>query len=280
MEIDYSMYQSLAEDISLPYKFVSRESPYIPAFSLNENEKKYLYGIMKTEVQARKLERDTISQASCQLWHLTRKFKITSSKAHKILIRQRNFENLIGEFTSNNKKNHELPKSVRDNFEHGKRYEPIARNLYKNVMDYKLKHKCSVRETGCVVQPNLPWLLASPDGLVVDCEDVGLIEIKCPKTKANHTLEQLLADEKFYVGRLKDGTLYLKKAHSYGYYTQIQMAMGMCGLSFCDFIVYTFKTIIIIRTFFDREYFTNLVSKLNKFYEKYLLKYILENKCF
>lgn len=232
---------------------------------------------MKTKLEARKLERETTSQASCELWHLTRKHKITSSKAHKVLIRQRNFENLITEFTSQ-KKNHELPKSMKDNFEHGKRYEPIARKLYENVMNYHLKHVCSVRETGCVVQPNLPWLLASPDGLVIDCEEIGLIEIKCPKTKANHTVDQLLADEKFYVGKLKDGTLYLKKAHSYGYYTQIQMAMGMCGLSFCDFIVYTFKTIIIIRTAFDKEYFTNLVSKLNKFYEKYLLKHILNNK--
>ena len=35
----------------------------------------------------------------------------------------------------------------------------------------------SVQETGCVVQPNLPWLLTSPGGLV-DCEDVGLFEKK------------------------------------------------------------------------------------------------------
>jgi len=79
------------------------------------------------------------------------------------------------------------------------------------------------------------------------------------------------------VSKNDDGTLFLKKKHSYGYFTQIQMAMGLSGISFCDFVVFTFTTIIIIRIPFGKEYFTKLVSKLNNFYEEYYLKTIMKN---
>lgn len=263
-----------AENVDLPNNFISRESKCIPSFSISEKERKYLESQAKTETEVRELERQTIKQATCELWHSARKNKLTSSTSHKVFIRQRNFENLLAEFT---KPKTNLPKSVRDNFEHGKNYEPIARQVYQNVLNYKLNRNCTVRETGCVIQPNLPWLLASPDGLVVDPDGIGLIEIKCPKSKANHTLKEMLGDKSFYVGENDDGTLYLKEKHSYGYFTQIQMAMGLSGISFCDFVVFTFTTIIIIRIPFDKEYFTQLVSKLNNFYEKYLLKSIMKN---
>ena len=49
-------------------------------------------------------------------------------------------------------------------------------------MKFVLKHDINVRESGLVIQPNLFWLAASPDGLVSDHSDSrkgGLIEIKC-----------------------------------------------------------------------------------------------------
>ena len=63
--------------------------------------------------------------------------------------------------------------------QHGKVYEPIAREKYHSVVFYHLNRDVVVRETGCVVQPYLPWLVASPDGLVSDnsCKEMGLIEM-------------------------------------------------------------------------------------------------------
>ena len=69
----------------------------------------------------------------------------------------------------------------------------------------------------------------------------------------------------------------LKKDHSHGYYSQIQMAMGLCGLSLFNFVVYTFKGMIISRTLFDQSYFEELVTKLNNSYKKYMLP-LLANK--
>ena len=264
----------VAQNIRLPLNFISKESKCIPDFSLTEREREYLLSLRKTEEEVRTLEKETTKQADCELWHSERKFKLTSSNAHKIYIRQRNFETLLAEIAGHR---NELPKTVKDAMSHGKQYEPVARKLYENVLNYQLYRCCTVRETGCVIQPNLPWLLASPDGLVVDPDGIGLIEIKCPKSKANHTFDEMLSDKSFYIGKNNDGNLFLKKTHSYGYYSQIQMAMGLSCVQFCDFVVYTFTTMIIIRIPFDKEYFTNLVIKLNLYYDKYLLKYIVEN---
>ena len=127
-----------------------------------------------------------------------------------------------------------------------------------------------IRETGLVVQPYLFWLGASPDGSLMDssCTEPALIEIKCPYTKWHLSPTELLKNEKFYVF-IKDGVTYLKK---YGYYSQVQLAMGLSQTKLCYFIVYTFKDLIITRVNFDEMYFKNMVIKLNSFYKTYILK--------
>lgn len=78
----------------------------------------------------------------------------------------------------------------------------------------------------------------SPDILVSNhstCRKVGFTEIKCPKWKCNCTSQKILQDAKFYV-HYDDVKLQLKKDHSYCYYLQIQIAMGLSNLFwFCCF---------------------------------------------
>ena len=90
------------------------------------------------------------------------------------------------------------------------------------------------------------WLAVSPDGLVLDHSknQIRLLEIKCPYTRRNATSRELVKDENFYV-ELLDGKFVLKKDHHNGYYSQIQLAMGLCGIDCCDFVVYTVKRLII-----------------------------------
>ena len=125
------------------------------------------------------------------------------------------------------------------------------------------------------------WLAASPDGLVSDksnedVRQIGLIEIKCPKSKKNSKINDLVHDQSFYV-KYEDGVPVLKKDHPNGYYTQIQMAMGLSQITFCDFIVYTFDGMIIIRTQFDEDYFFSLMQKLNSFYKDFMLPKLVTN---
>ena len=69
-------------------------------------------------------------------------------------------------------------------------------------MPHKLNRHVFIRETGIVIQPNLYWLAASPDGLVKDSNNnpnIGMLEIKCPKSKRNSTPQELLGDQSFYI---------------------------------------------------------------------------------
>ena len=145
-------------------------------------------------------------------------------------------------------------------------------------MKHKLNHSIKCRETGIVIQPKLPWLAASPDGMFINGElnnEIGLIEIKYPWSKRNYTPKELVLDKSFYV-KIKNDKPVLRKKHENRYYTQIQMALGISQVTFCDFIVYTFKGCIIIRIPFDIMYFKDVVNKQNLFFIKYLLPAIVE----
>lgn len=260
-------------DINLPLSMLSED--FIPTDwgKLTYREMMFLETLRVDDLeQAAQIELSTVNQAGCPKWFQKRKHRITSSKAHDIYVRKKNFETLANRLL-NPKSDNELPNIVKDAMKHGKIYEPIARKLYTDYLKYTMRHNVKVRETGLVVQPYLFWLAASPDGLVQDESDdrkFGLIEIKCPKTKKNLTPQELCKDSKFYVEMDNDKPR-LKRDHSNGYYTQIQMAMGLTGATFCDFVVYTFKGLIVVRTDFDETYFKTLLEKLNNFYKHYML---------
>ena len=264
---------------SLPLSFIPQDHVALPTDwgILLEKEVDFFERIKISKADSFQIEKQTILQSNCAKWYDIRKERITSSNAHKVITRKRNFESLADQLL-NPKSESELPQMVQDAFKHGREYEPVARRQYEEYLKYSLRHDVSVWETGIVVQPHLFWLAASPDGLVTDKTGnaIGLLEIKCPKSKKNSSPEELVNDDKFYVS-LVDGKPELKKDHPNGYYSQIQMAMGLSGAPFCDFIVYTFKGLIIARTLFDNEYFINLIQKLNTFYRKYMLPRIINN---
>ena len=90
----------------------------------------------------------------------------------------------------------------------GTETEPQARAAYAFLTD------AEVEETGFAIHPDIPYLGASPDGLVgAD----GLVEIKCPNT-ATH-IETLLSD-----------------AVPQKYLLQMQTQMACTGRAWCDFV--------------------------------------------
>ena len=125
-----------------------------------------------------------------------KKYRITSSNAHKVLIRQKKFETLTENLFVKNKKCSNITQEA---LNHGKIFEPIARQIYIDVMKFKLKH-VSGRETGIVIQPLLCWLAASPDGLITDesiTPILGLIEVKCPFSKRYLHPQDMLKDKNY-----------------------------------------------------------------------------------
>ena len=80
----------------------------------------------------------------------------------------------------------------------------------------------------------------------------------------------LVQDPNFYVN-LENGLPVLKKSHSTGHYSQIQLAVELSGFDTCDFVVYSFRGLIIVKTEFDVCYFDSLIQKLNSFHKKFML---------
>ena len=68
----------------------------------------------------------------------------------------------------------------------------------------------------------------------------------------------------------------LKKSHSY--YDQVQMQLALTTQSWCDFIFFTLKGMVIDRARFDVEHWKTLKNKILSFYFKYLLAAYMEKE--
>jgi hypothetical protein len=197
----------------LPLKELSDDyNDIVPDCVFSFEKKNYLKKIEVTYLEAKNIEKATVLQNLSDEWFALRRNKITSSNAHKVYIKTKNFDSLITIFTQ--KLNLIDSKLFQKAIKHGKDFEPIARETYIDVMKYKLNHSIKCRETGIVIQPKLPWLAASPDGMLINGElnnECGLIEIKCPWSKRNHTPKELVLDKSFYVKMKNDKPVLRKK---------------------------------------------------------------------
>jgi len=144
--------------------------------------------------------------------------------------------------------------------EYGEKNEDVALGIYEKCKE-KQGTPVQIKRPGLIVSLEHPWIGVSVDGLVRDDSENegrknGGLEIKCP---------------------------YGKKLYSYipsQYYDQIQGSMGILGLPWWDFVVYTPHHIQIRRFQFDETYFqTELFPRLEEFYmREYLPRANLQQK--
>ena len=151
--------------------------------------------------------------------------------------------------------------------------------FYENVLHFNLHRDVDCRSAGCVIQPLLPWVVATPYAFISDRsksgDRFGSICIYWPYRKRHSTAKELLVDKSFCVER-RNGKLILKKDHHDGFYTRMQFEMGLCGVSYGDFLVYTYHCLIIVRVSFDGDFFIDVMCKVNDFYVDFLLPSIME----
>lgn len=89
---------------------------------------------------------------------------------------------------------------------------------------------------GLFVDPELPFLAASPDGLI---EKDSIIEIKCPFSIRESTPENAFIENKIKYLEKKDEKLVLKKSHDY--YFQVQGQLHITQKNYCYFVIWTPK---------------------------------------
>ena len=121
-----------------------------------------------------------------------------------------------------------------------------------------------------VYQSTMAMARASPDGVLFhDGQAVGGIEIKCPFSCKEKTIEDACKDKGVYLQMTAAGPK-LKVKHQYFY--QCQGIMNIIGLPFIDFVVFTMQDFHVERIHCDQILWLNkMLPKLTHFFEEFIL---------
>ena len=152
--------------------------------------------------------------------------------------------------------------------------EEKARDLYiKSKRTIHAGFEC--RLSGFVIDPEKPYLGASPDGIATcKCCEPRVVEIKCPfKHKDTEILVAARTDPDFCLDHKGE----LKVNHAY--YTQVQVQMHVNRMKVADLCVYTKATGHIVENIkYNEEFMCFLLKKCDAFFYEYLLPEILTRK--
>lgn len=218
-----------------------------------------------TKVEAITIEAKTRSQRQSKDWFIERQKRLTSSLFGRVVNRRESAlpVSLIESIKKANTTSTRMPPSIKWGIDN----EPVALEKYRA----KKGKDILVADCGLVINPAWPWLACSPDGIIYNNEDnpVGAVEIKCPFSKKEMTIEESCKDSSFYLKKTFDG-LRLKQSHVY--YYQCQGVLNITGLPWIDFVVYTKKDLFIQRIARDINLWNSkILPKLTQFYANYLM---------
>lgn len=128
-----------------------------------------------------------------------------------------------------------------------------------------------VKETGIWLD-SCGVIEASPDGLVGDdC----VLEVKCPYTQRNSGIDEALKANNFCLEKAADGSVCLRKNHDYWH--QVQGQMFLTKRTFCFFVVWTTKQVIILKISRDEAWEVNL-HILQDFYFYHIFPKVIEGE--
>ena len=164
-----------------------------------------------------------------------------------------------------------LPRCNKSSLKWGHANEEKGRKEY--IGEYSSQHtNLKVSLSGLVTLPEAPYLRCSPDGIVIcKCHSPRLLEVKCPFAARKVTVEEGMRLKKIqYISKV-DGKFVLSKTNTMGYYTQVQMSLGILGLKTCDFVVWTRQGIEMAEVPFDELYWNSLLCNLKTFFRDFVL---------
>lgn len=214
--------------------------------------------------QALKIATDPAAGQGTKEWFEQRCLRITASKARQLVTYA---TNRSPDWTS------KVSGYYSDKFKgswqtaHGTRAEPRARQCYERTSQNK------VVQCGLMINPNVPWIACSHDGIV---EYLKTVELKSPVAGKTLTADEVVVDLAYI--NMDSGSPELKVAHDY--HCQVQLGMFIANLKECDFVTYsTFDdTCTIINVKYNEDLVLNeYLPKLQYVYFSHCLKYIAEN---
>lgn len=113
---------------------------------------------------------------------------------------------------------------------YGIAHEFMAKEELEKILGKKIE------AVGLIVDLNLPFLAASPDGLI---ENDALVEIKCPASSKLMTPAEGIFTKKIKSCEIINGNLHLKRNDNY--YYQVQGQLHITRKMYCYFCIWTPK---------------------------------------
>lgn len=244
--------------------------PDIPATELQHLCREYKNDLTLSKEEAQRVEEDTRQQSDdpSGLWLKLRRCRITASNFGTVCKRRHTtpvaalVKNLVYKSLSTS-----VP-SLR----WGKENEDNARKGYAKYMQENNHPNLRTIRAGFVIHEHKGWLGCSPDDWVVDpdSEDPnGVAEYKCPYSAREMTPREACSSLKGFFCKLEDGKVALKRNHNY--YYQVQGTMGITGIDWCDFTVWTPKGLSTERIASDKQFWESMTQKLEIFFDTALL---------
>ena len=211
------------------------------------------------------LEKSTRLQCNDQLWHVERKKRLTASNFGLIIKRKKDVNIKFLKNTFDKKDFRSCATS------YGKANELVAKQMYIK------KTGNHIHDVGLVVNPEFPFLGATPDGIVCEASETGIIEVKCPYSVRDLTLT--MACEKrgdFFL--CKDGDSF-SLSHDHAHWYQVQGQLLTTGAKFCDFVTFTKSDFHVERIYPHQSTMNDLIDRLSQFYVNHYKPFltILEN---
>ena len=130
-----------------------------------------------------------------------------------------------------------------------------------------------VKPCGLFISLEDASLGASPDRLVqCSCHGQGIVEVKCPHSAKDMTVENAANKPQFCLKR-SEGGLHLKCDHPYFY--QCQLQLHVTGFDYCDFVVWTQKSMHVERIVADGEFIAKHLPAAILFFRHCILPELL-----
>lgn len=236
------------EDIVLSEQFINHEDKM--AYMTEK--------LVITGEQQKAVNVATVGQRDSPSWHMLRKGRLTASNFGPVLNCKRVTPSLIKRVLGQ----YDLSKVQAINW--GITNENEAKKVFEQ------KTQIYVEESGFWLQLS-GMLGASPDGLI---GANGLLEIKCPFTQRDNTIEEAVSSDKFYIKKNEEGKYELRKEHNYWH--QVQGQLHITGRNLCFFVVWTTKDILILHIRKDPAWADNLLL-LQDFYIHHTIPSIIND---
>lgn len=212
--------------------------------------------ISVTEEQAKAVENSTREQSNSELWYRFRAGRMTASKMKSACCTDPTLPAQSFIKSVCYPESYKFSSNVTD---WGCQHEKFARDIFTDKLR-KEHENLKVEEVGFFINPNVPFIGASPDGIVTcDCCGQAVVEIKCPFCKKHDSLENASDDKNFYLKKDNDGNLKLNTKHMY--YYQVQTQLGVCQMESGYFVVWTEKDLHIEQIVFNNELWKEICDK-------------------